>query len=123
MSTRSSSESSPLGVPVIISGAITEMELSLPGRFSLPPTKEGRTALDALPEVVVSSGVSEFLRLVAAVVDARGRFWPAVDLGTVADFGAGAVDFWDFLVGASGCGHSTSCERSRRDAGTHSVDF
>ena len=98
------------------------MELSLLGRFSLPPTRDGRTALDALPEVVVSSGVSEFLRLVAVAVDARGRFWPAVDLGRVADFGAGAVDFWDFLVGASGCGHSTSCERSRRDAGTHSVD-
>ena len=122
MSTRSSSESSPLGVPVTISGAITEMELSLPGRFSLPPTREGRTALDALPEVVVSSGVSEFLRLVAAV-DVRGRFWPAVDFGRVADFGVGAVDFWNFLVGASGCGHSTSCERSRRDAGTHSVIF
>ena len=106
----------------MISGAITEMELSLPGRFSLPPTREGRTALDALPDVVVNSGVSEFLRLVATVVDVRGRFWPAVDLGTVVDFGAGAVDFWDFLVGASGCGHSTSCERSRRDAGTHSVD-
>lgn len=68
----------------------------------MPPTKEGRTALDALPEVVVNSGVSEFFRLVAAVVDARGRLWPAVDLGRVADFGAGAVDFWDFLVGASG---------------------
>ena len=122
ISTRSSSESSPLGVPVTISGAITEMELSLSGRFSLPPTREGRTALDALPEVVVSSGVSEFLRLVPAVVDVRGRFWPAVDLGRVADLGAGAVDFWDFLVGASGCGHSTSCERSRRDADTHSVD-
>lgn len=102
MSTRSSSESSPLGVPVMISGAITEMELSLPGRFSLPPTKDGRTALDALPEVAVSSGVSEFLRLVAAVVDVRDRLWPAADLGRVADFGAGAVDFWDFLVGASG---------------------
>ena len=122
MSTRSSSESSALGVPEMISGAITEMELSLPGRFSLPPTKEGRTALDALPEVVVSSGVSELLRLVATVVDVRGRFWPTVDLGNVADFGAGAVDFWDFLVGASGCGHSTSCDRSRRDAGTHSED-
>ena len=121
MSTRSSSESSPLGVPVTISGAITEMELSLPGRFSLPPTRDGRTAFEALPELVVSSGVSEFLRLVAAVVDARGRFWPAVDLGRVADLGAGAVDFCDFLVGASGCGHSTSCERSRREAGTHSI--
>ena len=74
MSTRSSSESSPLGVPATISGAMTEMELSLPGRFSLPPTREGRTVLDALPEVVVSSGVSEFLRLVAAAVDVRGRF-------------------------------------------------
>ena len=69
------------------------MELSLLGRFSLPPTREGRTAFDALPEEVVNSGVSEFLRLVAAVVDVRGRFWPAVDLGRVADFGAGAVDF------------------------------
>ena len=69
-----------------------------------------------------SSGASEPLRLDAAVVDARGRFCPAVDLGTVADFGgAAAVVFWDFFVGASGCGHSTSCERSSRDAGIHSV--
>lgn len=69
----------------------------------------------------VSSGASEFLRLDAAVVDVRGRFCPAVDFGSVADFGgAAAVDFWDFFVGASGCGHSTSCERSRREAGIHS---
>lgn len=53
---------------------MTEMEPSLPGRFSLPPTNEGRVAFAAFPEVVESSGVSEFLRLVAAVVDVRGRF-------------------------------------------------
>ena len=41
-----------------------------------------------------SSGVSEFLRLDAAVVDARGRFCPAMDLGSVADLGRAAdVDF------------------------------
>jgi len=91
ISTRSNSDSSPLGVPFVISGAITEMEPSLPGRFSLPPTSEGRIGLLWLPVEGVSSGASEFLRLDAAVVDGRGRFWPAVDLGTVADFG-GAVD-------------------------------
>ncbi len=74
MSTRSNSESSPLGVSVVISGAITEIEPSLPGRFSLPPTKGGLTAFAALPLVAESSGVSEFLRLGAAVVDVRGRF-------------------------------------------------
>ena len=101
---------------------MTDIEVSLPGRFSLPPTRDGRAGLTVLPVEVVSSGVSEFLRLGAAVVDDRGRFWPAVDLGRVADFGAGAVDFWDFLVGASGCGHSTSWERSRREDGIHSLE-
>jgi len=38
----------------------------------------------------------------------------------VADLGAGAVDFCAFFVGASGCGHSTSWVRSRREAGIHS---
>ena len=95
MSTRSNSESSPLGVPAEISGARTEMEPSLPGRFSFPPTNDGRPALAALPLVGASSGVSEPLRLGAAVavVEPRGRFWPAVDLGTVAAFGARAADF------------------------------
>ena len=74
MSTRSNSESSPFGVSVVISGAMTVIEPSLPGRFSLPPTKGGLTAFAALPLVAESSGVSEFLRLGAAVVDARGRF-------------------------------------------------
>ena len=109
-----------MGVPAAISGATTEMEPSLPGRFSLPPVREGRVALAALPLVVESSGVSEFFRLGAAIVDVRGRFWPACDFGRVADLGAGAEDFCDFFVGASGCGHSTSCERSSRVAGTHS---
>lgn len=93
ISTRSSSESSPLGVSVVISGATTDMEPSLPGRFSLPPTRDGRVGLATLPVAGVSSGASEFLRLDAAVVDVRGLFWPAVDLGRVADFGAGAADF------------------------------
>ena len=95
MSTRSSSESSPLGVPVEISGAMTEMEPSLPGRFSLPPTKDGRLAFAAFPLVGASSGVSELFLLGAAVpvVEPRGRFWPAVDLVMVAAFGAGAADF------------------------------
>ncbi len=91
MSTRSSSDSSPLGVPLVISGAMTEMEPSLPGRFSLPPTSDGRIGLAWLPVEGVSSGASEFLRLDAAVVDVRGRFWHAVDLGTVADFGGAAA--------------------------------
>lgn len=103
----------------MISGATTEMELSLPGRFSLPPTREGRAGLAALPAEEESSGVSELLRL-AAAVEARGRFWPAVDLGRVADLGAGPDCFWDFLGAASGWGHSTSCVRSRREAGIHS---
>ena len=74
MSTRSSSESSPLGVSVVISGAMTEIDLSLPGRFSLPPTNGGRAGFAALPVVVDNSGLSEFLRLIAAVVDIRGCF-------------------------------------------------
>ena len=74
ISTRSSSESSALGVSVVISGARTETEPSLPGRFSFPPTSEGRTDFAALPLVVDSSGVSEFLRLVTVAVDVRGRF-------------------------------------------------
>lgn len=99
--------SSSFGVPVGISGAMTEMDWSLPGRlFSLPPTREGRTGWGggwAFPVEAESSGVptSESRREVA--VDARGRFWPAVDLGRVADFwGAAAACFWDFLEGASG---------------------
>ena len=75
----------------------------------------------ALPWVLmvegVSSGVAETSRLV--VVETRGRFWPA--LGRGAFLGAGAAAFWPFLEGASGWGHSTSCVRSRRDAGIHSV--
>ena len=63
-----------------------------------------------------SSGVSEFLRL---VVDVRGRFWPADDLGCFWAFEAGALDFWDFFRGAS-AGHSTSWVRSRRSGGIHS---
>ena len=101
---------------------MTEMSPSLLGRFSLPPTNEGRLGLAWLPVEGASSGASEFFRLEAAVVDVRGRFCPAVDLGRVADFGGAAfVDFWDFLEGASGCGHSTSCDRSSREAGTHSA--
>ena len=68
----SRSESSGLGVPVVISGAMTDIEVSLPGRFSFPPTREGRVALPcALPVVEANSGVSEFLRL---VVEVLGRF-------------------------------------------------
>ena len=112
---------SPLGVPVLISGASTAMLLSLPARFSLPPTRGGRMALAALPDVAANSGVAESLRLSAATMDVRGRFWPATDLGWVAAFGADAEDcFWPFF-GASGCGHSTSWERSSREPGTHSV--
>lgn len=78
--------------------------------------RDGREGFPcAFPVDEVSSGVSEFLRL---VVDVRGRFWPATVFGTVADLGAGGLAFWDFLGGASGAGHSTSWERSRRDAGT-----
>lgn len=118
MSTRSRSESSGFGVPVVISsGARTEIEWSLPPPFSFPPIREGREGFPcAFPVEALSSGVSEFFRL---VVDGRGRFWPAVVLGAGAAFGAG-LDFWDFLGGASGAGHSTSCERSRRETGTHS---
>jgi len=54
------------------------------------------------------------------VVAVQGRFWPAADLGKVADLGAGGLAFWDFLGGASGAGHSTSWVRSRRAAGIHS---
>ena len=117
MSFSSMSESSPCGVPATISGAMTEIEPSDPGRFSFPPTREGRAGLAALPVVALSSGVSEDLRLAVVV---RGRFRPAVDLGCVCAFGAGGLDFWDFLEGASGAGHSTSWVRSRRVAGTHS---
>ncbi len=68
----SRSESSGLGVPVVISGAITDIEVSLPGRFSLPPTRDGRAALPwTFPVVEANSGVSEFLRL---VVEVLGRF-------------------------------------------------
>ena len=121
MSGNSMSESSAWGVPVTISGAITEMDWSLPGRFSLPPlTRDGRRGCRAwiLPVVEVSSGVAEPLRLVA---DGRGRFWPAVDLGCFCAFEAGAADFWDFFEGASGAGHSTSWVRSRRSEGIHSA--
>lgn len=78
--------------------------------------------LAALPEVAANSGVAESLRLSAAIMDVRGRFWPATDLGWVADFGADAEEdcFGPFL-GASGCGHSTSWERSSREPGTHSI--
>lgn len=55
------------------------------------------------------------------MVAVRGRFWPAADLGKVADLGAGGLAFWDFLGGASGAGHSTSWVRSRRVAGIHSI--
>ena len=60
-------------MPVVISGAITEMDWSLPGRlFSLPPTSDGRVGFGwALPVVEDNSGVSESLRV---IVDARGRF-------------------------------------------------
>ena len=82
MSSRSISESfSPLGVPVLISGARTAMLLSLPGRFSLPPTSGGRIVLVALPVEGANSGVSDPLRESAATVDVRGRFWPATALG------------------------------------------
>jgi len=74
MSTRSNSESSPFGVSEVTSCAMTEIEPSLPGRFSFPPTNEGRVAFAAFPEVKESSGVSELLRLVTPVVDVRGRF-------------------------------------------------
>lgn len=72
----------------------------------------------ALPVVVSKVGVSEPLR--SAAVVARGLFWPAVDLGTVADLGTGSTFFWFFLDGASGWGHSTSWVRSSRSAPTHS---
>ena len=100
MSIRSRSLSSGLGVPVVSSGAITEMDWSLPGRlFSFPPTREGRVGLVwALPVELVSSGVSDLRRV---VVDGRGRFWPAVDLGCLAALGAAAC-FWDFLGAGSG---------------------
>lgn len=91
MSPRSISLSSPLGVSTLTSGATTEIELSLPVRFSLPPTSGGRCGRMALPVVASRVGVSEPLR--SAVVAVRGRFWPAVDLGTVADFGAGSTFF------------------------------
>lgn len=55
-----------------------------------------------------SSGVSEFFRLMAVVVDFRGRFCPATDLGTGTALGGAVGAFWDFLEGASGAGHSTS---------------
>lgn len=96
MSTRSRSESSGLGVPPTPdmrwrSGARTEMEASLPWRFSFPPTRLGRGALPCvLPVETLSSGVSEFLRL---DVEARGRFWPAVDLRAGADLRVGALAF------------------------------
>ena len=106
ISPRSISLSSPLGVSALTSGATTEIELSLPVRFSLPPTREGRCGRMALPVVVSRVGVSEPFRSAAVVV--RDRFWPAVDLGKVADFGAVSTFFWFFLLGASGCGHSTS---------------
>jgi len=104
-------------VPATISGARTEIEPSEPGWFSFPPTRDGRAGRAALPVTLPSSGVSEGLRLVVAV---RGRFWPAADLGKVADLGAGGLAFWDFFGGASGAGHSTSWVRSRRVAGIHS---
>ena len=69
---------------------MTEIEPSEPGRFSFPPTREGRAGRAALPVVALSSGVSEDLRLVVVV---RGRFWPAVDLGCVCALGAGGLDF------------------------------
>ena len=110
---------SPLGVPVLISGARTVMLESEPGRFSFPPTNGGRTTGTALPVLAESSGVSEPLRD-SATVGARCRFCPARDFGTVADFGAAADCFFSFF-GGSGCGHSTSCVRSMREGGTHSV--
>ena len=70
---------------------MTEIEVSLPGRFSFPPIRDGRAALPwALPVVDVNSGVSEFLRL---VVEVLGRFWPATAFGTVVALGAAEVDF------------------------------
>lgn len=103
-----------------MSGARTEIEVSLPGRlFSLPPlTREGRRGCRAwmLPVVEDSSGVSEFLRL---AVEVRGRFWPAADLGCFWALEAGALDFGGFL-GAASAGHSTSWVRSRRSGGIHS---
>lgn len=67
-----------------------------------------------------SSGVSEFLRLMVVVVGFRGRFCPAIDLGTGTALGGAVGAFWAFLGGASGAGHSTSWDKSRREAGTHS---
>lgn len=54
------------------------------------------------------------------MVDFRGRFCPATDLGTGTALGGAAGAFWDFFGGASGAGHSTSWDKSRREAGTHS---
>lgn len=51
-----------------------------------------------LPVELLSSGVSESLRV---IVEVRGRFCPMVDLGRVADLG-GAACFCDFFEGASG---------------------
>lgn len=91
ISTRSRSESSGLGVPVVISsGARTEIEWSLPP-FSFPPTREGRDGFPcAFPVEMFNSGVSEFFRL---VVDGRGRFWPAVVFGMGAAFVGGGWVF------------------------------
>lgn len=54
------------------------------------------------------------------MVGLRGRFCPATDLGTGTALGGAAGAFWDFLGGASGAGHSTSWDKSSREAGTHS---
>ena len=105
MSTMSISESnSPLGVATAsepTSGATTAIELSLLGRFSFPPTSDGLDGRVAFPVVAVSSDASDPFR--SAAVVALGLFCPAVDLGSVADFGAGAESFFcPFLLGASG---------------------
>ncbi len=123
MSTRSRSESSFLGVPATSSGAMTEIVWSALGRVSSPPTGAGRAGRPCvLPDEALNSGVSESLRLIVPVKDFRGLFWPARVLGIGGTLGAAAGAFCDFLVGASGAGHSTSWDKSRREAGTHSED-
>lgn len=72
-----------------------------------------------LPVEEASSGVEDVPR--ERFMELRGRFWPA--LGSVAVLGGAVVaDLAAFFGGASGAGNSTSCVRSSRESGTHSLE-
>lgn len=81
--------------------------------FSLPPALEGRCALLGMLVLVDSEGVAEISR--SSLLRERLRFFLSFAEGS---FFCEEEAF--FLSGFSGAGHSTSLEKSIREAGIHS---